>query len=128
VEIEAEIVDLAERRLRLAALEHLVGEAVIVADKIVSEEFATGDTGEDGIQAEGAREDRLIIGDFPFTKFRLNSGWRVIHEICGKTLVFNTRLAEIVMTSDVLQTLFDPPDQVLADVEQHADLAVPALE
>ena len=52
----------------------------------------------------------------------------MVHQVCGEALVTNAAHVQRRVAVDVFQALLDPAHQILADVKQHADFAVAAVE
>src|SRR6476620_9297376 len=70
----------------------------------------------------------VCSSDLPLAQFALHAGWSPADQIRDHARERVPALLQIGMGGDVLERLLDPTHQVPADVEQHPDLAVAAVE
>ncbi|MEI9813308.1 MAG: hypothetical protein WDO18_11960 [Acidobacteriota bacterium] len=110
------------------ALEHLVSEAVVVANEVVGQKFAGRNVGEEGVEAQGTAEDGAVIDDTPLAEFGGDVGGRLLDQMRREALFLDAAAAQGGIPFNEFHALVDPADEVAADVEQHADFLVAAVE
>ena len=130
IELEIEIarVDWREVALALLGLEDLVGVAEIGAHELIGQYFPRRRGGEQGVQAERAAEDRLVVGHAPFAQFRLHGWRRVLNQQRGEALVEMPRRKHVLVALGEFQALLDPARQIFAHVVQHSQFRVASVE
>src|SRR5690348_3615724 len=130
VQLELEIgrVQRSELLLGLLRREHLVGELEVVAKKVVAENFARRSGGEDILQSQSASEDRLEIGDAPLLQLLLDVRRCVLNQHSGKASGVHSTGKRVAIVIGKLDALIYPSGQILADVIEHSQLRVPALQ
>ena len=102
----------------------LIGVSEVTSHKAVSQQAAVWDVREYGAQAKGAFEHNAMFSNAKFSELVQNGTGYVFYEHGHKIRPVDALWEQILPASNDLRTLIDPSKQVLAQTDEHLDLAV----